>query len=304
MNRLLVICGPTGSGKSALALECAARLGGEIVSCDAFAIYRGLDIGTAKPSKEERASIPHHMIDVADPQEDFSVSDFERLAIPAVEDILARGKIPVLCGGTGFYMNAVLYKKSYGGAPSNAEIRRKYADLAAREGNAALHARLAAVDPESARILHPNDVKRIVRALEIYEQTGVKKSEQHDDATPRYPFLAFLLDYPREELYARIERRTARMIEDGLVGEVRALLNRGVPKSAQAMQAIGYKEVVEFLENGVNLSTMSDIITKNTRNYAKRQLTFFKNTEHLTRLMPQDAATAAEEVVRIWMQNN
>ncbi len=299
MKKLFVVCGPTASGKTALAVACAKRLGGEVVSCDAYLVYRGLSVGTAKPTAEEMGGVPHHLIDVADPAEDFSVSDFEKLALSAVEDILSRGKTPVLCGGTGFYMNAVLFKSSFGGAPASGEIRAKYAELAEREGAEAVHARLKAVDPESAAVLHPNDLKRVVRAIEIYEQTGRKKSDLHDGA-PRYPFEAFSFDYPREELYARIDRRVDAMIAHGLVGEVEGLLRSGVPETAQSMQAIGYKETVEFLKNGLNLSTMSDIIKQNTRNYAKRQRTFFKKMPNLHLLAPQSIEDAAEEAIAVY----
>ena len=300
MKKLLVICGPTASGKTALSVACAQRLGGEVVSCDAFQIYRGLDIGTAKPDMRERQGVVHHMIDIADPKEAFSVSDFERMALPVVEDILSRGKTPVLCGGTGFYLNAILYRHAFGDAPASEAIRKKYADLLEKEGKRALHARLALVDPESAEKLHENDTKRVIRALEIYELTGKKKSAQNDGDVARYPFCAVSFDYPREELYRRIDVRVKGMFEAGLLEEVRSLLQSGVPATAQSMQAIGYKEVVEFLENGNNLSTMPDImarIAQNTRNYAKRQITFFKRTQGLKLLAPSSIERAAEETL-------
>ncbi len=298
--KLLAVCGATASGKTALAVECAKRLGGEVVSCDALLIYKRLNIGTAKPTLEERGGVPHHMIDVVEPTENFSVSDFERMALPIVEDIIARGKTPVLCGGTGFYMNALLFQSGFGQTPASKEIREKYAVLEKEEGRAALHRRLEEVDPESAALLHENDVKRVVRALEIFELTGKKKSEQNDGASPRYPFEAVAFDYPREVLYERIERRVDKMLEEGLVGEVRALLESGVPENAQCMQGIGYKEVVEFLKNGGLHSTMSDIIKQNTRNYAKRQLTFFKKMQNLHWLAPENISEAAEKVCKIY----
>ena len=300
MTKLLVVCGPTASRKTKLAVECAKRLKGEVISCDALLVYRGLDIGTAKPTKEERAGVPHHLIDVCDPNDSFSVSDFERIAIPVLEDILARGKVPVLCGGTGFYMNALLYKSSFGSAPADAAVREKYESIAREEGKEALHARLREVDPESAEKLHFNDVKRVIRALEIFELTGRKKSLQADDDIPRYPFEAFAFNYPREELYHRIERRVDAMLAAGLTEEVENLLASGVPQTAQCMQGIGYKEVVELLKNDDNLSTMSDIIKKNTRNYAKRQLTFFKRMENLHWLDPSNFEVAVQEVCKIY----
>ena len=298
--KLLAVCGATATGKTALAVECARRLNGEIVSCDALLVYKRLNIGTAKPTQEERGGIPHYMIDVAEPTEKFSVSDFERLALPAVEDILSRGKVPILCGGTGFYMNAVLYQSGFGLTPASEEVRQKYEKLEREEGRAALHRRLEEVDPESAALLHENDVKRVVRALEIYELTGRKKSEQKDGAKARYPFEAVAFDFPREVLYERIGRRVDRMLEEGLVEEVRALLESGVPENAQCMQGIGYKEVVEYLKNGGLHSTMSDIIKQNTRNYAKRQLTFFKTMQNLHWLAPEPIERAAEEVCKIY----
>ena len=300
MTKLLVICGPTASGKTALAVECAKRLDGEVISCDALLVYRGLNIGTAKPTMEERAGVPHHLIDVCEPYDSFSVSDFERIAVPALEDILARGKVPVLCGGTGFYMNALLYKSSFGSAPADTAVREKYESIAREEGREALHARLREVDPESAEKLHFNDLKRVIRALEIYELTGRKKSLQADGDLPRYPFEAFAFNFPREELYHRIERRVDTMFAAGLVEEVRGLLNSGVSASTQCMQGIGYKEVVELLKNDDNLSTMSDIIKKNTRNYAKRQLTFFKRMENLHWLDPTSFEAAVQEVCNIY----
>lgn len=297
MKKLLVICGATASGKTSLAVACAKRLNGEVISCDALLVYRGLNIGTAKPTREEMGGIEHHLIDVADPTDGFTVHDFERLALDAVADISARGKVPVLCGGTGFYLNAVLFQSGFGNAAADEGVRAKYNAIAAEKGKEYLHGLLQEVDAESAAILHPNDVKRVVRALEIYELTGKKKSDQQDGRVPRFPYEAFAFDYPREVLYERIDRRAAQMFEEGLVEEVRGLL-ASVPENAQCMQAIGYKEVVEGLKNGDNQSTMCDIVQKNTRNYAKRQLTFFKKLPNLHWLTPSDAAV--EEVIKIY----
>ena len=296
MKKLIVICGATASGKTALAVECAKRFDGEVISCDALLVYRGLNIGTAKPTAEEMAEIPHHLIDVADPREKFSVHDFETLALPIVEEILARGKTPVLCGGTGFYMNALLFRSGFGHVAADEAVRSRYEDIAREKGKEALHELLRTCDPESADRLHPNDVKRVVRALEIFELTGTKKSAQADSREPRYPYEAFALDYPREELYERIARRTQAMLDAGLVDEVRGLLAAGVPEDAQCMQGIGYKEVVECLKNNDLQSTMFNIILKNTRNYAKRQLTFFKKMPNLHWLQPSDMQTALKEI--------
>ena len=300
MKKLLVICGATASGKTALAVECAKRVDGEIISCDALLVYRRLNVGTAKPTAEERRGIPHYLIDVADPRERFSVSDFERLALPILEDILSRGKTPVLCGGTGFYMNALLFRSSFGNAAASEEIRTKYEKIAELSGREYLHVLLREVDSETAEKLHPNDVKRVIRALEIFELTGRKKSEQHDAPIPRYPYSAFAFDYPREILYDRIGRRLDGMLLHGLVSEVKGLLAAGIPENAQCMQGIGYKEVVECLKNGNQESIMRDIIARNTRNYAKRQLTFFKKLPELHFIEPKPIEKAAKEVVDIY----
>lgn len=298
MKKLLVICGATASGKTALAVECAKRLGGEVVSCDALLVYRGLNIGTAKPTAEEMAGIRHHLIDVAEPTQAFTVHDFERLALAAIDEIAAREKIPVLCGGTGFYLNAVLFRSGYGHVGADESVRARYNAVAAEKGKEYLHALLREVDPESAEKLHPNDVKRVVRALEIFELTGQKKSAQSDGLTPRFAYEAFALDFPRAALYERIDRRVGQMLDAGLVDEVKGLLAAGVPQDAQCMQGIGYKEVVEGLRNGDLNSTMRDIIQKNTRNYAKRQITFFKKLPNLHWIAPSD--TAIEEVIGIY----
>lgn len=296
--KTLVICGPTASGKTALAVACAEAFGGEVVSCDALLVYRGLNIGTAKPTREEMRGVTHHMIDIADPRSSFSVHDFEERAIPVVEDILARGKMPVLCGGTGFYMNAILFRSGFGLAAGDAAVRAKYEAIAAEKGKAYLHSLLAACDRESAEKLHPNDMRRVIRALEIFELTGRKKSAQADPKTPRYPYEAFCIDWQREILYERIAARVQAMFSEGLVDEVKGLLAAGVPEDAQCMQAIGYKEVVEILKNDGLHSTMSDIIIKNTRNYAKRQLTFFKKLPGLHFLAPDRTEVLVEEIGR------
>ncbi len=301
--KILVICGPTASGKTALSVECAKLLNGEIISVDALLVYKGLNIGTAKPTLKERGGVVHHMIDVVEPTQNFSVGDYEKMALPILEDILSRGKTPILCGGTGFYLNALLYRNSYGNTPKDENIRARLEALSREKGQQFLYEKLKEVDPESAEKLHPNDEKRVIRALEIFEATGKKKSEQHDLPIPRYPFSAFAFSFPREELYVRIDRRVDEMIEAGLVEEVRGLLASGVKETAQCMQGIGYKEVIESLKNGDLHSTMSDIIKKNTRNYAKRQLTFFKKTQNLHWITPKDVKPAAREVIEIYGQN-
>ena len=307
--KALVISGPTASGKTALSVECAKRLNGEIVSADALLVYKGLNIGTAKPTKGEMGGIPHYMIDVVAPTESFSASDYERLALPILEDIIARGKVPVLVGGTSFYLDALLYKRTLGGAPADEAVRKKYEAIFEQEGKEALFSLLQEIDPASAEVLHPNDKKRVIRALEIYELTGKRKSEQHDERIPRLPVLAVGVDYPREALYARIDARVDEMMKAGLVEEVEGLLNSGISENAQCMQGIGYKEVVEILKNSDLHSTMSDkinamsdIIKKNTRNYAKRQLTYLRK-RNVVWLAPKPVEELAQEVCSLYEGN-
>jgi tRNA dimethylallyltransferase len=289
VKKVLVVCGATATGKTSLAVELALALHTEIISADSQLVYQGLNVGTAKPTHLERKNVPHHMIDVVSPKQTFSVSDYEEQALPLVKRLLNEGKNPIICGGTGFYINSLLFDLTYGGASANEEIRRKYEGILQEKGKEYLFAELEKVDPQTAQKLHVNDTKRVIRALEIYEQTGKKKSEQHDEYIPRFPYVAVAIDYPREELYQRIDSRVDEMFGQGLVQEVKDLLTSGVTETDQCLQAIGYKEVVECLKNGENESTMRDIIKKNTRHYAKRQITFFKKLPQIVWLKPSDA---------------
>ena len=291
MQKLLIICGATATGKTALAVKLAKALNTEIISADSQLVYRGLNIGTAKPTAEEMQGVKHHLIDVVDANENFSVSDYEERALPVIDDLLHQGKTPIICGGTGFYINSILYKLSYGKTKANSEIRAKYEKVLEEKGKEYLHSLLEEVDPETANKLHCNDVKRVIRALEIYESSGKRKSEQCDELQPRYDYVAVAIDYPREELYNRINLRVDKMFEQGLVEEVKGMLAEGLDENCQSMQAIGYKEVLESLKFGVNDSTMRDIISKNTRNYAKRQITFFKKLKNIVWIKPEQATT-------------
>ena len=286
MGAVLVVCCATASGKTAFAVRMAQRLKSEVVSADCMLVYKGLNIGTAKPSEEERGGIVHHLMDVADPSESFSVSDYERLALPVCKRLLGQRKVPVVCGGTGFYIQALLFARRQGGVGADPVLREKYERLAREQGKEALHDLLASVDADSAEKLHPNDVRRVVRALEIYELTGRKKSEQDDGFVPRFPYLAVAFDFPREELYARADARVDEMLAAGLVDEVHMLSER-VKEDSQCLQGIGYKEVVEYLNGNCSYSTMRDVIKQNTRNYAKRQITFFKKLPGIVWLDPK-----------------
>ncbi len=273
---VIVVGGATASGKSDLAVRLAKKYDGEVVSADALLVYKDLNIGTAKPTLEEMQGVKHHLIDVVTPTQNFSVSDYERLALPVVENILSRGKTAIICGGTGFYIKALLFKSQFGNTPKSQEIREKYEKIVKEKGNTYLHSLLVQCDAESAEKLHENDVKRVIRALEIFELTGKKKSAQEDKEIPRFDYTAYAIDYPREELYERINRRVDIMFQRGLLSEVKDLLSRGIDQNCQCMQAIGYKEICDGLQRGLSIEEMKELIQKNTRNYAKRQLTFFK----------------------------
>lgn len=289
--KLLIVCGATASGKTNLALDLAEQLNGEIVSADSQLVYKGLNIGTAKPTKEEMRGIAHHLIDVVEPTEKFSVSDYQSLARFAIDDIISRGKTPIVCGGTGFYINSILYDLSYGKAAADENVRKKYEQLALLHGNEYVFDILKEVDFETSQKLHANDLKRVIRAIEIYMVSGKKKSEYADTVEPEYQYDAFAINLDREELYQRINARVDLMFLNGLVEEVEGLLSRGIDENFQSMQAIGYKEIVNGIKNGDLRSTMSDIIKLNTRHYAKRQITFFKKMPNLVWL-DKEKATA------------
>lgn len=278
--KILVITGPTASGKTALAVELAKRRNGEVVSADSMQIYRRMDIGTAKPTAEEMGGIPHHMIDVADPEEDFSVARYVDMAAACVEDVLSRGRLPILAGGTGLYIDSLLSGRTFAAFDEASPLRAQLEARYAREGGAALLAELARVDPEAATRLHPNDGKRIVRALEVWLTTGktITRHNAETRALPlRYDALTLTLDFARrEDMWDRIDRRVDRMMEAGLAEEVRALLDSGVPARCTAMQAIGYKEMAAAIRGDGDLRAAAEEIKLRSRQYAKRQRTWFR----------------------------
>ena len=278
MAKLLVICGPTASGKTALAVALAKGTGGEVVSADSMQIYRRMDIGTAKPTAEEMDGVPHHMLDVADPGEDYSVARYVEEASACVEDILARGRLPIVAGGTGMYIDNLLAGRTF--AAFTGKWRQILQDRAAKEGIAALYRELEQVDPQRAARLHLADEKRIIRALEVWHETGETITE-HDRRTaalpPRYEAARIGLTFAdRADMWARIDRRVDQMMAAGLVEEVEGLLASGVPERCTAMQAIGYKEMAAALREGRPAAEAAEEIKLRSRQYAKRQLTWFR----------------------------
>jgi len=280
MPELLVITGPTATGKTALGVELARLLDGEVISADSMQVYRGMDIGTAKPSEAERGGVPHYMFDVAEPAENFSAAKYAALASACVEDIRRRGKTPIVVGGTGLYIDGLLRGTDYAAAPDDPALRQALEEEYDRVGGQAFRELLAEVDPERAAILHPGDKKRLVRAREVYLLTG-ETITAHDErsrlAPPRYTARIWALDFQdRQRLYERIDLRAARMFENGLVEEVRGLLSAGVPLDGTAMQAIGYKETAAYLRGACSLAEAVDTVQRKSRQYAKRQLTWLR----------------------------
>ena len=282
MNNIICIAGPTASGKTALAVELAKELNGEVVSCDSMYVYKRMNIGTAKPTVEEMGGIVHHMIDVAEPDQDFSVSKYCDMAAPIVDDIVARGKTAIIAGGTGLYMDSLIKGNDFAPVPATG-IRQQLEAKAEAVGFEAMREALRAVDPESAaRLL---DTRRVIRALEVYYETGITMTE-HNRRTqaipPRYTPLMLGLTYAdRAELYRRIDLRVSIMLEQGLLEEIKALLASGIPASCTAMQAIGYKEFVEALNGNCTIEEAADLVRQSSRRYAKRQLTWLRRNEKI-----------------------
>ena len=303
MSKVYVIAGPTASGKSALAVQLAHKIGGEIVSADSMQVYKGMNIGTAKPNTQEMQGIPHHMIDVACPHRGFSVAEYTSLATAAVEDILARQLVPIVVGGTGFYINALIYGVQF--APGaeckdDSQLRQYFTQLAAQEGASFLHAKLHDIDSAAAQNIHPNNIKRVVRALSFCKATGELFSA-HNAAQkqnkPRYSTEFYVLDMPREMLYARINARVLQMWESGLAAEVSSLLAQGLNPNCTAMQGIGYKEVVPYVQGYKSKADTIESLQQATRNYAKRQDTWFRHQVSMARKINVESATL-EEIVK------
>ena len=303
--KIVVITGPTASGKTALGVALAQRLGGEVVSADSMQIYRGMAIGTAAPTAEEMQGIPHHMVGVADPRENYSVARYADDAAKCVDDILSRGKQPVIVGGTGLYLNALLAGHGFAGGDKDGRYRAELESRWDKEGGEAMFAELRRIDPETAGNLHLNDKKRILRALEVYYETG-KTMAQHNAETrlipPRYDSVRIGLAYEdRDDMKRAIDLRVDKMVEAGLFDEVRALLDSGLPRDVTAMQAIGYKETLAYLDGEAAREEAIDEIKLRSRQYAKRQLTWLRRDPSIhwfywkkTRILPDCLAFSTE----------
>ena len=299
--KIAVVVGPTASGKTKLAVELALAHNGEVVSADSMQIYRTLNIGTAKPTAEEMQGVPHHMLDVAEPEEDFSVARYVEMAAACVDDILARGKLPIVAGGTGLYIDSLLSGRTFASFSAESPLRGELQARAEKEGGESLWRELQGIDPEAAARLHPNDEKRVIRALEVWYQTGMTITE-HNRLTqaipPRYEALTLGLAFrEREDMWRRIDRRVDEMMEQGLVEEVRGVLARGIPPTCTAMQAIGYKEMVQAVSTGGDVIAAAEEVKLRSRQYAKRQLTWFRRNQ-ATRWHQWDSTPDFQEALR------
>ena len=277
-RRILVIAGPTAVGKTEYAIEAAKAFDGEIVSCDSMQLYQYMDIGSAKPTEAEQQEAVHHLIDFLDPREPFSVARYQQLARAAIDDILARGRLPIISGGTGLYLNSILYDMDFAGAGEDSELRDQLRKTADSEGPEVLHEMLQKLDPEAAERIHPNNVKKVIRAIERLKagEGEVRPFDGGIRVNESYNPLLVCLTRDREELYERINRRVDALIEAGLVDEVRSLTAMGLTADDISMKGIGYKEIIDYLNGDTTLEDALEMIKKNTRHYAKRQLTWFR----------------------------
>ncbi len=297
---LIILTGPTAVGKTKASIGLAKAVDGEIISADSMQVYRHMDIGSAKIKPEEMEGIPHHLIDVLEPDDEFHVVKFQQLAKKAMREIWERGHIPIVTGGTGFYIQALLYDIDFDENEKEDACRKELEAYAKEHGAEALHEKLAFVDPASAEMIHPNNIKRVIRALEFYEQTGKRISEHNETQRQRespYAFAYFVLTDDRAHLYERINRRVDQMIEEGLVNEVQALKDKGYTKQLVSMQGLGYKEILDYLDGNCTLEEAIYTIKRDTRHFAKRQLTWFKRERDVIWINKQSFGYEAEQIL-------
>lgn len=302
---LLILTGPTAVGKTNLSIRLAKALGGEIISADSMQVYKHMDIGSAKITKEEMAGVPHHMLDILEPWEEFNVVVFKERVKQCIKEINDRGRLPILTGGTGFYIQAVLYDIDFTENEENTEIRHRLEKLAEEKGAEYLHGLLYEVDRESAESIHANNMKRVIRALEFYELTGTKISahnEQERAKESAYDSCYFVLNDDRAVLYERIDKRVDKMIEDGLVEEVRALKEKGCDRTLVSMQGLGYKEILSYLEGRISLDEAVYLIKRDTRHFAKRQLTWFRREKDVIWVEKEKFCRDEERILRFVLE--
>lgn len=298
-NTVYIISGPTASGKSIISYYLAKRINGEIVNCDSIQLYKYMDIGSAKPSAQAMAEVPHHLYSIEDPSENMTVADFRKLALEAIDDILSRGRTPIVCGGTGLYLNAILYDMDFGAAPDDEDRRHELERLAEERGSLYMHEYLQGLDPDAASRIHPNNTRKIIRAIEAFEYGKGIKDLSECELNPNYDFKFFAITMERDWLYERINRRAARLITNGLVDEVTGLLRMGYTPDLPSMKGIGYKEIIGFLNGEYDLFDARELIQKNTRHYAKRQYTWLKRYDFVTWIDIHKGETVGEVVDRI-----
>lgn len=298
---LIVLTGPTAVGKSELSIALAAQIGGEIISADSMQVYRCMDIGSAKIMPEQMGGIPHHLIDVLEPTEEFNVVTFQQMAKDMMDDIYARGHVPIVVGGTGFYIQALLYDIDFTENDEDTVFRSHLEQIAATQGSEVLFERLRSIDPESCEIIHANNVKRVIRAIEFYEKTGIKISEhnksQRQNVSP-YNFAYFVLNDDRDKLYGRIEARVDQMLEQGLTDEVSGLMKRGCSRNMVSMQGLGYKEILDYLDGHITLEEAVYLIKRDTRHFAKRQLTWFRRERNVIWVNKPDFGYDNERILK------
>lgn len=304
-KKLVILTGPTAVGKSALSIALAKEIGGEIISADSMQVYRHMNIGSAKILPEEMDGVPHHLIDVLEPTEEFNVVIFQKMAKAAIDEVRNRGHVPILVGGTGFYIQAVLYDIDFTHNDEDTSLRITLEEIARTQGNEVLYEQLKHVDPESCETIHANNVKRVIRAIEFYRKTGKKISqhnkEQHENVSP-YNFAYFVLIDDRAMLYEKIDRRVDEMLEQGLVAEVENLKAMGCTRNLVSMQGLGYKEILDYLNGDCSLEEAVYLIKRDTRHFAKRQLTWFRREKEVTWIEKQDFDRNSQRILDYMMK--
>ncbi|SCG98591.1 tRNA dimethylallyltransferase [uncultured Eubacterium sp.] len=308
MNKIIALAGPTAVGKTKFAIKLADEFDGEIVSCDSMQLYKYMDIGSAKPTPEEMEQARHHLVDMIDPREEFSVAEYQRLAKQAISDIFSRGKLPVISGGTGLYLNSLLYDMDFSAAPQDQAYRQELAEIAEKQGDDVLHSMLAEQDPQAAAAIHPNNRKKVIRALERLRdgETRVRPFSGIKNETKDYDVLLIGLTRDRAELYERINRRVDILVEQGLFDEVSRLRDMGLTAENISMKGIGYKEILDFFSGKYSRDEAIDTIKKNTRHYAKKQLTWFRRYDKMNwyNISEFDNDDNAAGVIAAWVRKN